>query len=175
MRRLTFMTLVLLAALVGLVASDRSPGTTVAGEERPSDPSATTEALARRWFAAFANGGDLAVADELIAPDRVQHDTLVPSAADGPGGQRQMLLTLRTGFPDLRFAIEAVVADAETVAIRWTARGTHHGEFSGLAPSGAPVTLPGTSLFRIEGGRIVESWVTYDSHWLLLQIAEVGA
>ena len=133
---------------------------------------AANEALARRWFDGFANRGDLALAAELVAPDHVQHDTLVPAAADGPSGQQQMLLALRTGFPDLRFAVEDVVADVDTVVVRWTLRGTHDGEFSGLAPSGSPVTLPGTSIFRVEAGQIAESWVTYDSHWLLLQIED---
>ena len=170
MRRSIVLIPVLLAVLVGLIASGRASGISASREAPHSPQPATNASVAVRWFEAFANGGDLAVADELVAADHVQHDVLVPAATDGPDGQRQMLLVLRTGFPDLRFAVEDVIADGNRVAVRWTARGTHHGEFSGLAASGSPVALPGTSIFRIEEGRIAETWVTYDSHWLLLQI-----
>ena len=166
MRRVPVLLSVAAVALLGALVVGRATLGTAAQDAAP----AANEALARRWFDDFANRGDLALAAGLVAPDHAQHDTLVPAAADGPGGQQRMLLAFRAGFPDLRFAVEDVVADADTVVVRWTLRGTHDGDFSGLAPSGSAVTLPGTSIFRVEGGQIAESWVTYDSHWLLLQI-----
>ena len=176
MHRLTILTTLFAALLIALLGAGAlgSSEPTVVRADAAAAPAAN-EALVRRWFDEFANGGDLALAAELVAPDHVQHDTLVPAAADGPGGQHRMLLAFRTGFPDLHFAVEDVVADAETVVVRWTLRGTHRGDFSGLAPSGSAATLPGTSIFRVEGGQIAETWVTYDSHWLLLQIGDVEA
>ena len=175
MHRLTILTPLFAALLIALLGTGAlgSSEPTVARADAAAP--AANKALVRRWFDEFANDGDLALAAELVTPDHVQHDTLLPAAADGPSGQQQMLLALRTGFPDLRFAVEDVVTDVDTVVVRWTLRGTHDGEFSGLAPSGSPVTLPGTSIFRVEAGQIAESWVTYDSHWLLLQIEDVEA
>jgi steroid delta-isomerase-like uncharacterized protein len=167
MRRLPILIPTLILVLVGLTAGHRA-GTDAA----PAGPDTAreNEALVRRWFQDFANAGDLAVADELFAPDHTQHDVLAPVSAHGPEGQKALLLALRTGFPDLRFSVEDAIAAADRVVVRWTARGTHHGEFSGLAPTGSAMALPGVSIFRLEGGRIAETWVTYDSHWLLLQL-----
>jgi predicted ester cyclase len=43
---------------------------------------------------------------------------------------------LRTAFPDLRFTIEEVVAEGDTVAARVTLSGTHLGPFLSMAPTG---------------------------------------
>ena len=62
------------------------------------------------------------------------------------------------GFPDLQYTIEDMVAEGDKVAVRWTGRGTHKGEFWGVAPTGKEATMRGISIIRIEGGKILEEW-----------------
>ncbi len=79
----------------------------------------------------------------------------------GPGGILRYVTAYRAAFPDIRVTIEDQLAEDDKVATRWTARGTHLGEFLGLAPTGDEVTVSGIEFDRMVGGRIDEAWVGY--------------
>ena len=64
----------------------------------------------------------------------------------------------REGFPDLTIAVEDVMAEGDKVTARVTMRGTHQGEFQGIAPTGRRVEVRAIDMFRIENGKIVEHW-----------------
>jgi hypothetical protein len=69
------------------------------------------------------------------------------------------------------FALKAEVRQGrEHPLTRFSARGTNLGSFLGAPPTGRVVTYTGFDLNRIEGGRIVESWVNYDALGLLRQL-----
>lgn len=65
-------------------------------------------------------------------------------------------------FSDLTFAVEAVVTDGQTVAARWTASGTHDGEFRGVPPTGEEVEIPTMAMMRVVDGAIAEAWLRPD-------------
>jgi predicted ester cyclase len=127
---------------------------------------AANKALVRRFMEEVFNRGNLAVVDELWKPDRIE-------------GGRRATEHLRTAFPDYHRTIEAQVAEGDLVVTRWTMRGTHRGPYrSGalgrtLAPTGRRVEVPGISIHRLAGGRIVESWVLGNDSLPLLQ--QLGA
>ncbi len=75
-----------------------------------------------------------------------------------------------TGFPDLNVAIEDEVSEGERVVVRWTARGTHQGEFMGMPPSGNEFVIGGLTLLRIAEGKIAEHWVGGDFLGLMQQV-----
>src|SRR3954451_11790403 len=83
------------------------------------------EGLARRFFEELWNGGELTVADELIAAEHVHH--VGDRELSGPEGVRGAVTWLRTAFPDLRFEIDDLMSEDDRVALRWTASGTHLG------------------------------------------------
>ena len=68
--------------------------------------------------------------------------------------------------------VEKIVAEADMVAVLWTSRGTHQGEFMGFAPTGRDVTFTGMRLFRIAENKIAESWVTMDAQGWQKQLEE---
>ena len=127
------------------------------------------KALARRFVAEVMNTGNLAAADEFIAPNLVVHNP-VPGQAPGREGFKQTLATLRNAFPDLHFTIEDLLADGDKVMIRSTYRGTHRGELLGFPPTGKPVAVMGIDLLRVADGKIVEHWGTYDQMEMLHQL-----
>ena len=56
---------------------------------------------------------------------------------------------------------------------RGTIRGTHQGEFRGMAPTGEEMEIPGMAVFRFsEEGKVVESWDSYDQLTLMRQSIE---
>jgi predicted ester cyclase len=63
-----------------------------------------------------------------------------------------------------------MVTDDDTVVVRWSMQGTHDGEFQGIAQAGAEVALGGTSILRVDDGKVVEEWVVYDRLSLLQQL-----
>ncbi len=57
---------------------------------------------------------------------------------------------------------------------RWTARGTHRGEYMGVSPTGKEVEFAGMHISRInEEGKIAENWEVYDLMGLMRQIGAV--
>jgi predicted ester cyclase len=55
-----------------------------------------------------------------------------------------------------------MVAEGERFSVRFTARGTHQGEFSGAPPTGSRVAWEVISIVRVAGGKIAERWSQSD-------------
>ena len=136
---------------------------------------AANKLIGRRVLVELWGEGKLEVADELYAPDYVDHVGRGPEASRvvGPTGIKQAVTLFRTAFPDLRYTVEAQIAEGELVLSRFSASGTQTGPFMGAPPSGKSVTYTGMDLNRIVRGKIVESWVNYDALALLQQLGLV--
>jgi steroid delta-isomerase-like uncharacterized protein len=117
--------------------------------------------LIRRWLDEVFTRGDLDEADELFTLNYALHDPSFPDDVYGPEGIKRYVTAYRVAFPDLKVTVEDQLAEADKVATRWTARGTHSGEFLGLLPTGDEVTVSGIEFDRIAGGKIDEAWVGY--------------
>jgi steroid delta-isomerase-like uncharacterized protein len=129
--------------------------------------------LVRRAIEEVWNRGNDDLLEELVANDFVIHG---PRAEiHGREGARQYLTVLRVAFPDIHFTIEDQFADGDRVMTRWTARGTHRGEFQGIPPTGKQVTLAGTDIDRITDGKFVECWTSTDDLGLLQQLGVIPA
>lgn len=127
--------------------------------------------LMRRAIQEVWNGGNYDLLEELVANDFVIH---APQAEiHGPEGTRQYLKMLREAFPNIHFIIEDQFADGDKVLTRWTARGTHRGEFQGIPPTNKQVTITGTDIDRFTDGRVVECWTITNDLSLLQQLGIV--
>jgi predicted ester cyclase len=75
--------------------------------------------------------------------------------------------------PDLTYTVEDQVAEGDEVVTRWTASGTHQGEFFGVAGTGNRIEMSGIQVDRFdENGKMVEEWAQYD---LLGAMRQMGA
>jgi steroid delta-isomerase-like uncharacterized protein len=131
------------------------------------------ESIARRWIDGGWRRRDPTVVDRLHAADFVDHDPGGRSADNT--GFREGIASLVKAFPDLEARVEDIVVDTNTgsVAVRWSARGTHSGPYLGAAPCGRPVTFKGIEIIRIVDGRITERWGEWDGIDLLAQLGRV--
>src|SRR5919199_6204008 len=68
------------------------------GTEETSSSVEENKAIARRWFEELFNQGNLEVADEIVAPDHVNHDPTLPDIPTGPEGQKQIVNLYRGAF-----------------------------------------------------------------------------
>jgi len=128
------------------------------------------KALIRRFYEEVWGKGNLDVADEVFASDYVRHDLRAGVAAPGPEGQKRIAADFRAAFPDLRWELDLLVAADEFVIGRWTASGTHLGQWGALEPTGRSVTFSGVNIFRFEGGKVAEIWNHRDDLGLMEQL-----
>ena len=119
--------------------------------------------IVRRDIEEIWNKGNMAVADELLAANFVNHDPV--GSPEGPEtsnleAYKQGIIDFRTDFPDFHVTIEEMIAEGDKVVTRWTCTGTHKGK-SGvfdIAPTGKQVTIEGATIDHIAGGKILEEW-----------------
>ncbi len=131
------------------------------------------KALYRRILEEVMNQRNLALVDELCAPDFVLHRG--STTIQGRESYKQFLSTYLTASPDLNFTIEDLVADQDKVVSRHTGRGTHLGPFMGIPPTGKHVTATGMAIIRVANGKIVEEWANADDLGLLQQLGVIPA
>lgn len=129
------------------------------------DNTAANEALLRRFYEEVYADWNMAMVDEVVAPDFVSHDW--PTGAAGPQFFRKYYEALRAAVPDARYEVDDLIGEGDRVVVRWRMLGTHTGPFNGLAPSGRPITLKGIAIYRVSGGRLVERWVVSDLYGML--------
>jgi len=73
-------------------------------------------------------------------------------------------------FPDMSLNIEELFAKGDKVVLRYVCRGTHTGEFEGVAATGKQVEYGGIIIFRVENGELVEVREDNDFLCIMLQL-----
>ncbi len=128
------------------------------------------KAIVRWFFEEVQNQGNVAVVDELFAPNILLHFDF-PSDVPVPAEMQLSLEEIkqdysqfRTAFPDFHYTIELQVAEGDMVVTRGTARG------KGMPPTGKQVTWTETWIFRIADGKFAEFWSNEDDMGRLIQI-----
>lgn len=135
------------------------------------------KALAREFMERAFSTGDLAVIDEQLAPDGVDHQE--PPGTDFVVHLKQVVTALRTAFPDLHFEIHHMVAEGDIVAFNSTMTGTHTGTLSvptatlrvpGLPPTGKKISVVHMHFVRMVDGRATDLWHVWDTPTMLRQL-----
>ena len=128
------------------------------------------QAVVRRYFAEVWSQGKLAVVDELTAPDFVRHSTTTPGGVRGHAALKAYVTRNRAAFQDFQVTVDDVFAAGEKVAVRWTGRGIHRGEYGGIAPTDTRVSVTGINILRLAGGKLAEEWMNFDALGLQQQL-----
>ena len=130
------------------------------------------KAVVRRFFEELLSTDDLAVADELLSPGFRFYFAGSPDPMDLES-YKEFLVARRAAFPDRRFVVEDMIAEGDKVSARFTMRGTHKGEFRGIAPTGKEVTMTGIDIIRLTEGKMVEDRVEVDQLGMMRQLGVV--
>jgi len=139
-----------------------------------STTEAENKAQLRRIYEEMFNQGNLVIADELIAPDFFNHEDPPGMNSRGPESARQVVMMLRTAFPDLHYTIEELVAEGDMVACRMTMSGTHQGPLMGIAPTGRSVRQQAQMHFvRFRYGKVIEHWAVRDDLGIMRQLGVI--
>jgi steroid delta-isomerase-like uncharacterized protein len=126
------------------------------------------KAFVRHFVEEFWNRGNTAAADELMTVDAT---IFLPGRGQvNKESFKAFAVSLRSAFPDWYSTPEELIAEEDHVAERWTGRGTHQGEFQGIAPTGRQVTVPGFVFYRVASGKIAEFRGLFDGLSMLQQL-----
>ena len=133
--------------------------------------------LSRLYFEEALNRGNLAVVDQILAPD---FKLFVPPSLgegpqlEGPDRFRGLVVGLRTAFPDVSFTVHETTANDDTVMVSWTMTGTQRGDWQGIPATGRRVSLTGVDVFMVVDGRIVEEQIHGDYLGFLRQLGAIS-
>ena len=126
-----------------------------------------------QWFIQEVNNQNPEIYMEACAPD---YKWYFPSSNPESLSREEELEFVKgvwTAFPDMNWVIDDVIAADDRVVTLLTAKGTHEGDFLGIAPTGNPIDVSLILVFRIEDGKIVESREEADMLKMMEQIGMV--
>ena len=134
------------------------------------------KALARRAIDEVWSKGNLAVAAEVYGPNFISHQHSHPHVRDVRGlpALIEFVREFREAFPDFQDTIDDQVADGDKVVTRFTSAGTHRGALMGLQASNKRASWMGIVIDRVEEGKIVEEWVSWDLFGMMQQLGAVA-
>jgi predicted ester cyclase len=84
--------------------------------------------------------------------------------------------SVRGAFPDLRFDVQELICEGNTVACRSTMTGTHQGPLrigpmASLAVNGTQIEVPHMHFFHYDGeGRLTDLWHVWNTVMLARQL-----
>ena len=119
------------------------------------DP-AENKALVRRYYDEVLTGRDRKLLARLLDPAFVSHVSGGPDA--GAEAYAAAVAATHAAFPDLVVTVHDQVAEDDKVVTRWSATGTHTGDFAGVPATGRVITASGIHIHRIRHGRLIEHW-----------------
>jgi steroid delta-isomerase-like uncharacterized protein len=131
-----------------------------------------SKALIKRFYDEGWNANNLDVYDELVTEDFVDHQAL-PGLPPGRGGFKALNAMFRSAFPDVWVDVDAIVAEGDKVAARWTSTGTHQGDLFGIPATGRKVKVTATVVYRVEDGRLAEGWINRDDVGMMRQLGVI--
>jgi len=125
-----------------------------------------------RLFREVFTRGNIELTDELVTPDRPDHEpNLPPEMTRDREGLKLFLRVARAGFPDLKLTSNFMVAEEDMVVSYNTMEGTHAGEFMGMPPTGKKFQILSADFCRFnEEGKIAEHWGVIDFGGMMRQL-----
>ncbi|MGB8579234.1 MAG: ester cyclase [Candidatus Sulfotelmatobacter sp.] len=127
--------------------------------------------LMNRWYREVWQESKNETIYELLAPNAVLTGTNGPKEQiHGPEEFAAFAEQIRRAFSATEFVVEDSFGVDDKVVARWSATMTHNGNGLGVPATGKQVRVTGTSIARIENGKIVEGWDNWDRLAMLEQI-----
>jgi steroid delta-isomerase-like uncharacterized protein len=133
----------------------------------------TNKHIMERFTSEFLTTGDASLAEEFLSADVALHF----AGQQLRGRDRYLAVVAANGdtFDDLVWTVEDMVADGDTVAVRYTMTGTHRGEFAGVPPTGTAVLAQSMAFYRLADGQIVEERAQLDMLGIIQQLGAAPA
>ena len=131
--------------------------------------------LSRRFYKEVFENCNLGAVDDLLDENAIEHEPPPPGLTmkKGREGVKQLLKVYLDAFSSWSVDVHDQIAEGDKVVCRVTYKGTHSGDFVGIAPTGKSVTVEAFDAFRYKGDRIVEHWAVFDALGMLTQMGVI--
>ena len=130
------------------------------------------EATVRRLFDEIINAGNIDLADELFAPDYVDHGPM--GEMRGIEAFKQLVQMWRAAVPDVRCTVEDWFESGDMAGWNVRVTGTHTGEMMGIPPTGRSFEYVTPNIGRFENDKPAEHWADQGMFQFLTQIGVLG-
>ena len=118
----------------------------------------------RRHIEEGFNRDDWTVCESTLADAYTAYYGAEGKANVGRDAYVRVCKFLRKSFPDVAITIEDLVVEGNKIVNRYIERGTLTGRaFLGIEPASQRYEKPGTTVYRVENGRLAESWGVEDT------------
>ena len=132
-----------------------------------------------RFVEELWNQRKLEIADDIFDMDcqtfQLRSGEPATSSPRGPEIIKNHISEWLSGFPDLTFTIEQMIAEGDRVSTLLVMDGTHTGQWLGIPPSGKRINIRMMTIHRIQGGKIIEDWVIVESLGFFQQLGILPA
>src|SRR5436190_7220362 len=135
------------------------------------DSNEQNKALVRRFYEEI-DKGNIAVLDELVADDYIDHNPPPFPVPPGRAGVKQSFTMFQKATPGYHH-IEDQIAEGDKVVTRLTSYGKHEGDLPGAPATGNEMKMTSITIHRIADGKLVEKWAEKDVIALLTQIGKM--
>ena len=132
-----------------------------------------SKSLVRKYIEEVWNNADAAAFDELTNGSYTYH--LGGQPPRDKSAMQKFLQSVHAAFPDWRVRVEDIVAEGNTVAVRWIGEATHQCPFHGVPPTGKQISVCGINLYKIENDKISQEWEQMDSLGMLQQLGLISS
>lgn len=126
--------------------------------------------IIKKAFEVVANG-DYDGMDTYISQNYVRHCQATPGMViESLDAFKDFIRNDRKSIPDQRLDVQMLVAEGNLVAFWATYYGTQTGQMGPFPPTGKSANLDFAGVHRLENGKIVETWITWDNMTILSQL-----
>jgi steroid delta-isomerase-like uncharacterized protein len=129
-------------------------------------------AIIQRFIDEVMNQGRYEICDEIVAENFVELDPL-PGQRQGREGLKEVVATMRAGFPDMHWITDESISSGDKVVTRFTWTGTQRGDFLGIPATGRPVTVKGVVIDRLVNGLMTDSRILMDTFGMMMQLGVI--
>ena len=117
--------------------------------------------LVRDYTRRVFNAHNPELASEFVTPDVKWHGGTLGNI-EGSDNLVALLRGFIGALPDLNAQEQDIVADGDTVAVRFVVEATHEGELLGIAATGRRLRWDAVDVYRLKDGKISEEWAADD-------------
>jgi len=110
--------------------------------------SEVNKVLVQKWINAWI-ANDVGALDGIFAQEYMVNENLI-----GIDGVKQAVQVLHSAFSNIAAELNEIVSAEDKVAMRWTIRAIHTGNFMGIPPTNKEVELTGINIYQIVDDKI---------------------
>ncbi len=160
-RKITRVLILFIVVTTSLLINTKCWRQKVVNSERLKD-------IGRQEIEEVWNKENITFANEIISLDYLRHEATEDITA--LENYKKFVARFHNAFPDANFKIDDMICEGHKVAIRYTFRGTHKGEYCGIPSTSNKVTATGISVHHFYKGMIKETWNYLDKLSILVQL-----